>query len=132
MKTTIFAALIGVGLTLATAGCVGTVSGSYAPGFPVSDSVQGRYQRPVDDVYSAAIAVVNNNGVLITEFIPHDTTNTVRSIKAKIDKEEVYIRVEAIDPQITQITVQARTTMGGDVEEAHELEKDIALQLARQ
>ena len=119
-------------MALITAGCVGTVSGSYAPGFPTKDSVVGRYQRPLDQVYSAAIQVVNNNGVLLTEFIPHDTTNTVRAVKARIDKEDVFIRVEAVDPQITQITVQARTTMGGDVEEAHELEKEVALQLARQ
>jgi len=44
----------------------------------------------------------------------------------------VWIRVEAIDPQITQVTVQARTSVGGDSQEAHELDKEIALQLARQ
>jgi len=132
MKIKICGVLGALGLSLFIVGCVGTVSGSYEPGFPVKDSVVGRYQRPLDDVYSAAIQVVNNNGVLVTEFIPHDTTNAVRSVKAKIDKEDVYIRVEAVDPQITQVTVQARTTMGGDIEEAHELEKEIALQLARQ
>ncbi|HUE37546.1 MAG TPA: DUF3568 family protein [Candidatus Acidoferrum sp.] len=132
MKMKIFAAFGVIGMALLTAGCVGTVSGSYEAGFPTKDSVVGRYQRQLDQVYSAAIQVVNNNGVLITEFIPHDTTNTVRAIRAKIDKEDVFIRVEAVDPQITQITVQARTTVGGDVEEAHELEKEIALQLARQ
>lgn len=132
MKKKIFAALGVMGMAFLVAGCVGTVSGTYEPGFPTKDSVVGRYQRPLDQVYSAAIFVVNNNGVLITEFMPHDTTNTVRSIKAKIDKEDVFIRVEAVDPQITQITVQARTTVGGDVEEAHELEKEIALRLASQ
>ena len=98
----------------------------------MADSVDGRYQRPLDEVYAAAIQVVNNNGVLVTEYIPHDTTNTVRALEAKVDKEQVYIRVEAVDPQITQVTVQARTSVGGDVDEAHQLEKEIALQLARQ
>lgn len=132
MKKEILAALGVMGMAFLVAGCVGTVSGTYEPGFPTKDSVVGRYQRPLDQVYSAAIFVVNNNGVLITEFMPHDTTNTVRAIKAKIDKEDVFIKVEAVDPQITQITVQARTTVGGDVEEAHELEKEIALRLASQ
>ena len=132
MKMKFLAGFIGIGLAFITAGCVSTVTGTYAPGFPVKDSMVGRYQRSIDDVYSAAIAVVNNNGVLITEYIPHDSTNTVRALKAKIDKEDIYIRVEAIDPQITQVTVQARTMMGGDLEEAHELDKEIALQLARQ
>jgi hypothetical protein len=132
MKMKFFAAFAGIGLALIATGCVNTVSGTNSPGFPMTDSVQGRYQRSLDDVYSAAIAVINNNGVLITEYVPHDTTNTVRSLKAKVDKESIYIRVESVDPQITQVTVQARTSVGGDVDEAHQLEKEIALQLARQ
>jgi hypothetical protein len=39
--------------------------------------------------------------------------------------------VEQIDPQISQVDVQARTKMGGvDIDLVHELEKDIALELA--
>ena len=132
MKMKIFAAFAAIGMALITAGCVGTVSGTYTSGFPTSDKVVSRYQRSVDEVYAAAIAVINNNGVLITEFIPHDTTNTVRALKAKVDKEEIYVRVEAIDPQITQVTIQARTSVGGDVQEAHELDKEILLKLANQ
>lgn len=132
MRMKIFAAFAGMALAVITGGCVDTVTGSHASGFPVSDSVEGRYQRPIDDVYGAAIQVINNNGVLLTEYIPHDSTNTVRALQAKVDRERIYIRVEAVDPQITQVTVQARTAVGGDVEEAHQLEKEIALQLARQ
>jgi len=128
----IFAAFAGIATVLAITGCVQTVTDTHTAGFHVADSVEGRYQRPLDEVYAAAIQVVNNNGVLVTEYIPHDTTNTVRALEAKVDKEQVYIRVEAVDPQITQVTVQARTSVGGDVDEAHELEKEIALQLARQ
>jgi hypothetical protein len=132
MKKKIFAAIGGIGLALVITGCVGTVSGSHAPGFYVPDSVMGRYERPFDEVYNTAVQVVNNDGVLIQEIIPHDTTNTVRSLEAKVNQEDVYIRVEAIDQQITQVTVQARTSVGGDAQEAHELDKEIALQLARQ
>lgn len=132
MKMKFLAAVAGAGMAIGVVGCVGTVSGTHTAGFYVTDSVQGRYQRSLDDVYNAAVQVVHNNGVLDTEYIPHDTTNTVRALEATIDKEKIYMRVEAVDPQITQVTVQARTTMGGDVDEAHELEKEIALILARQ
>jgi hypothetical protein len=132
MKFKIFTAFAGVATVLAVAGCVSTVTDTHTAGFHVADSVQGRYQRSLDEVYNAAIVVVNNNGSLTTEYIPHDTTNSVRALEAKVDKEQIYIRVESVDPQITQVTVQARTSVGGDVDEAHQLEKEIALQLARQ
>ena len=132
MKIKIFAAFAGVTVGFITAGCVSTVTDTHTAGFHVADSVQGRYQRSLDEVYNAALQVVNNNGKLVTEYIPHDTTNTVRALEATVDKDQVYIRVEAVDPQITQVTVQARTSVGGDVDEAHQLEKEIALQLARQ
>ncbi len=131
MKTKIFAVLAGIAIV--TAGCISTVSGTKTAAVPFTkDTVQGRYQRSVDQVYQASVQVVQNNGVLITEFIPHDTTNTVRSLEAKVDKETIYIRVEAVDPQITQVTIQARTNVAGDVQEAHELDKEILLKLANQ
>ena len=132
MKMKIFAALAGIGLGMITVGCVSTVSDTHTAGIYMPDSVVGRYQRPLDDVYSAAVQVVTHDGVLLTEYMPHDTTNAVRSLYAKVNQEKVWIRVEAVDPQITQVTVQARTVMGGDTQEAHELDKEIALQLARQ
>jgi len=132
MKMKIFAAFAAMGTALFTAGCVSTAVGTHTPGFHTPDSAVARYQRPVDDVYAAAIYVVNNNGVLIQEYIPHDTTNTVRALHAKVDKEDIYIRVEAIDPQVTQVTVQARGPVGGDADEAHELDKEIYIQLAHQ
>ena len=132
MKIKFFAAFAGIATVFAVAGCVSTVTDTHTAGFHVPDSVDGRYQRSLDEVYNAALQVVHNNGSLVTEYIPHDTTNAVRALEAKVDKEQVYIRVEAVDPQVTQVTVQARTSVGGDVDEAHELEKEIALQLARQ
>jgi len=132
MKTKIFAALAGMGMVIITAGCVSTVSDTHTAGIYTPDSVVGRYQRPFDDVYNAALQVVTHDGVLITEYMPHDTTNTVRSLEGKINGEKVWIQVEAVDPQITQVTVQARSSMVGDTQEAHEVDKEIALQLARQ
>jgi hypothetical protein len=131
MKTKIFAAL--AGLLIVTAGCISTVSGTKTPALTWSkDSVDGRYQRTVDQVYSASVAVIQANGVLVTEFIPHDTTNTTRSLQGKVNQHNVWIRVQAIDPKITEVSVQCRSTMGvSDIDISHELEKEIALQLAR-
>jgi hypothetical protein len=131
MKKKIFAVFAGIALV--TAGCISTVSGTKTAAIPFTkDTVQGRYQRTVDQVYQASVAVIQNNGVMITEFIPHDTTNTVRALQAKVNQHNVWISVTAVDPQITAVAVQARTKMGNsDIDLAHELEKEIALQLAR-
>src|ERR1039457_5949141 len=132
MKTKVFAALVGI--TIVTAGCVKTVSDTHVATVSFGkDSVEGRYPRTMDQVYLAAVQVIQNNGAVITEFIPHDTTNIVRSLQGKVDQSDVWVRVEAIDPKpITSIIVEARTKWGNkDIDLAHELEKEVALQLAR-
>ena len=131
MKKTFFAVLAGAAL-LAT-GCVNTVSDTHT--FATTwgkDSVAGRYQRSLDQVYQASLAVINNNGVLIQEYIPHDSTNAVRSLLGRVNDRKVWVRVEAVDPRTTQVDVQARTKWGTrDLDLVHEIEKEIALQLAR-
>jgi hypothetical protein len=131
MKITIFAGLVGIAM-IAT-GCVSTVTDTNTAAVPLQrDRVEGRYQRTVDQVYLASVQVIQNNGVVITEFIPHDTTNIVRSLRGKANQCDVWLRVESVDPQVTQVTVQARTKWGAsNVDLAHELEKEIALQLSR-
>jgi len=129
MKTKICLAFLGAAII--TSGCVGTVSGTKTPALVYNrDAVQGRYQRSVDLVYQAAVQVVQTDGVLVKEFIPHDTTNVVRSLQAKVNQRNVWIRVAAESPQISQVTVQARSGTGGDVDLAHQLEKEIALKLS--
>lgn len=128
----IFVALSGAALIVV--GCVQTVSDTHT--FAVSwgrDSVAGRYQRPLAEVYQAAVKVISDNGVLVTEHIPHDYTNEVRSLEGRVNDRRVFVRVEQIDPQVSQVDVEARTKMGRvDIDLVHELEKDIALQLASQ
>jgi len=118
---------------MVTAGCVKTVSDTHTATVSFGkDSVEGRYPRTMDQVYQAAVQVIQNNGAVITEFIPHDTTNTVRSLQGKVDQCNVWVRVEAIDPRITSVVVEARTKWGNkDIDLAHELEKEVALQLTR-
>ena len=115
-----------------TAGCVKTVSDTHTPTVAFGkDSVEGRYERAMDQVYQAAVQVIQHNGVIITEFIPHDTTNIVRSLRGKVDQCNVWVRVEVVDPKITSVVVEARTWNNRNLDLAHELEKEIALQLVR-
>ena len=131
MKKILFAVLAAV-VVIAT-GCVKTVADTNA--FATTwgkDTVAGRYQRSLDQVYQASLAVVQVNGVLIKEYIPHDNTNAVRAMESKINQRNVYISVESVDPKTTQVSVQARTKWGTrDLDLVHELEKQIALQLVR-
>jgi len=129
MKMKILSALAGV--VIVATGCISTVSGTKTPALSFGeDSYSGRYQRTPDQVYQASLTVLKNNGVLLTEYIPHDATNNVRSMYGKVNSKNVWISVAPVDPQITQVTVQARTTVGfRDQDLVHELEKEIALQL---
>jgi Protein of unknown function (DUF3568) len=131
MKKLIFAALAGI--IIVTAGCVSTVTDTSSPALTWStDKISARYQRSVDQVYQAAVTVVQNNGVVLTEYIPHDTTNTVRALSGKVNQKNVWVRVEAVDPKITELTIQARSSWGvSDVALASELVTEVALQLER-
>ncbi len=131
MKKSIFA-LLAVATIFAT-GCVKTVSDTRSFSTTWSkDSVAGRYQRSLDQVYQASVAVIQSNGVLVNEYIPHDTTNSVRSLQGRVNDRKVWIRVESIDTKTTQVDVQSLNKWGrADLELVHQLEKEIALQLAR-
>jgi hypothetical protein len=131
MKKMILGVFAGVAVIVAT-GCVNTVDNTHA--FAMSwntDTVSGRYARSLDEVYNASIVVIQHNGVLLNELIPHDSTNAVRSLEGRVNDKKVWIRVEAVDPRTSQVDVQARSKWGAtDVDLVHELEKEIALQLA--
>ena len=131
MKKTLFAVLAGAAIIVT--GCVSTVTDNKAFATTWSnDTVAGRYQRSIDQVYQASLTVIQQNGVLLTEYIPHDSTNNVRSLMGRVNDLKVWVRVEAIDNKTTQVAVQARTKWGvSDINVVHELEKEIALQLAR-
>jgi hypothetical protein len=132
MKTKIFAAV--VGLTLITLGCVKTVSDTHTATVSFGkDSVEGRYERALDQVYAASLRVVQKNGTVVTEYVPHDTLNVVRSFLGQVGSSKVWVRVEVVDPKVTSVIVEARTKWGNkDLDLAHELEKEIALQLQMQ
>jgi hypothetical protein len=131
-----FLAVIGaVALAVCGSGCYSKVSGGSRMGVPfLKDKAYGNYQRPMAEVYSAAIQVINFNGVVVkesTDFNATNQANQVKTIIGKVMERNVYVRVEEVDPKVTQIVVQARTTAGGsDMPLSHELEKQVALKLA--
>src|SRR5206468_9301269 len=121
MKEKLFLALIGA--SLIGAGCVPTVTGRTSMGVPfVKDSVEGHYERPLDQVYDAAKEVVKFNGTLVNESILHTETNMVKTVEGKVNQRSVWVRVEAMDTKITGVMVQTRTTGGmSDIDLAHEI-----------
>lgn len=131
MKICMFAILFG--MVLAGAGCVSTVDERKTAGVPfIKDRVEGRYERTVDQVASAAKEVIKSNGVLVNESILYNETNAVKTVEGKINQRSVWVRIQAVDPKITAVTVQTRTSGGGaDIDLAHEIEKQIALKLVR-
>jgi uncharacterized protein DUF3568 len=131
MKTTLFAILLGA--VLAGAGCISTVDERKTAGVPfIKDRVGGRYERSVDQVTQAAKQVVTTNGVLINESTLYNQTNAVKTVEGRVNQRTVWVRIEYVDPKVTEVTVQTRTPGGGsDIDLAHELEKQIALKLVQ-
>ena len=131
MKTKIFIGLLGA-LVVIT-GCVGTVGGGSTMGTPLAkDKLEGIYERPLEECFSAAKSVISTMGVLNKEEILHET-NLVKVAEGRINERNVWVRVEAADPpKFTLVTVQARTSGGrADIETVHQVEKNIALKLVR-
>ena len=96
----------------------------------VKDKIQGRYERSVDEIFQAAKDVIKENGVLVNESVIYNQTNLVKTVEGKVNQRNVWVRVQSVDPKITDVTVQTRTQGGGsDIDLAHELEKQIALKL---
>lgn len=114
-------------------GCYQKVTGGYRVGVPVvKDKVEGRYERPLDEVFVAAKEVIKYNGILLNESVVHGQTNTVKTLEGRVGERRVYIRVEQLEPNLTLIRVQARTIGGArDIDLAHELEKQTALRLVK-
>lgn len=116
------------------AGCVETVDGRSQAGVPfVKDRVQGSYERSVPQVVNAARAVLKYNGTMTMDNVVNNTLEA-KVAHSGVGQVTVLVRVEELDPAkpITKVEVEARTRAGApDLDLAHELEKQIALQLVR-
>lgn len=131
MKTKMLMVWLSV-LALVAVGCVSTVSGNKRAGVPfLKDTVEGRYQRSVEQVYTAAKDAIHDMGGTVNlESTIHNETNSVKTITGKLNLRHVYVRVEPAETEVTAVAVQARTQGGNpDVALAHEIEKQIALKL---
>jgi len=115
------------------AGCVGTVNDRSTGGVPfVKDKVEARYERTVAQVHEAAKQVIQFNGTLLRDTSLLENTNTTFALEGKVNQRTVWVRVEALEPRLTMVQVQARTKAGGtDLDLVHELDKEIALRLSR-
>lgn len=130
MKTKMSVVLLGA--LVLVAGCVKTVNDEHAFAWsPGKDKFESRYQRSVDQVYSASLEVMNRLGAVSRESIINPGPNQVKSIEGKVNGRNVWVRVEPVDKEVTSVKVQVRTTSGGtDQDLTQELQKQIAIQLA--
>ena len=114
-------------LLIGAAGCVNTVDGRSRAGVPwLKDRIESTYERTVPQVMVAARETLKLHGTLITEDIVGN------SLEGRVDARVVYVKVEEVDPKVSRVVVQVRTKAGGrDIELASEIDKQIALHLAR-
>ncbi len=84
------------------------------------DVIESSYERPVEQIFTAAKDVLKLNGTVTSE-------NTVNhSLEAKVDTRTVWIAVDEIEPKVSRVRVQARTKGGrGDIDLASEIDKQI-------
>ena len=125
MMKKIFAVLtLGLALVGGT-GCYRTQEGRHKFGVPFAeDTIESRYERPVEQVFVAAKETLAFNGTLTSE-------NLIEHILiASIDNRIIWVKVDEAQPGVARIFVQARKSGGrGDIYLASELSKQIALRL---
>jgi hypothetical protein len=86
----------------------------------------------MSQVYAASVDVIGRLGTIARESTINPGTNEVKTIEGQVNERRIWVRVEAVDPNITSVIVQARTMGGGsDIPLTHEIEKQIAIGLAR-
>jgi len=119
----LFSLALSAALVLAS-GCVSTETGHVAGGDPFSkDTITSRYEKPVPLLANATRVVLTRNGKLLVDNVVDNT------FQAKVNQRNVWVKVADLDGKITTVAVQARGPMGGDIDLAAELSKQIALQL---
>lgn len=105
-------------------GCVGTQDGHSVAGVPFTkDRIVSRYARPVAQLDAVTRTVLNRNGKILVDNAVNNT------FQAKVNQRTVWVKVADVDGRITEVTVQARGSMGGDVDLAAELSKQIGMML---
>jgi hypothetical protein len=120
-------------VVVAATGCVRTLDDSHTGAIWFGrDNFDVHYPRSVEQVYAAASSVVTRDGALISEFIPHDTTNEVQVLRARVNNCDVWMKVKSVSntPEVTAVIVQARSghdTANQDL--ANQLDTEIGIEL---
>ncbi len=126
MKKHWLAFLLTLALVPAFTGCVSTVDDSNKAGLPFSqDTIESRYPRSIDQLTVATREVLARNGTITSD------DAVTRVMRAKINNRTVYVKLEELEPQVTRVLVQVRSGASGDINLASEIDKQIALQLAK-
>src|ERR1044071_2703855 len=100
MNRKIFFAIGAGALLVAGVGCVQTVTEKQALGVPFNrDYLEGQYERSVDQVFDAAKTVLSRSGTLLNESVIHGQTNTVKTLEAKVNQRNIYVRVSSMTPK---------------------------------
>ena len=111
-------------MAFSNVGCINTPVGNKFD-VPVSrDKIISRYERPLDQILNSAREVLSRVGTITNDDI------ITKTLTAKVDKRTVYVTVKEVEPLVTEVVVQARTSRGtGDLTTASEIDKQIALGL---
>ncbi len=125
MKLNFLGLIASVAVLTVTLACTPTTDGRKKfTVLPGGDTITGRYERSVEQIFAAAKEVLKFNGTLYGE-------NTIsHTLEAKIDTRTVWVSVEEVEPKLTQIKVKSRkkNTLP-DIQLSAEIEKQIALRL---
>ena len=127
MKKNFLAFALAACAAVSITGCYSTADGHMKAGVPFAkDTLESRYERPVPQIFAAAKDVLAFNGTLVSE-------NTVNnSLEARVDTRRVWVKVDEVEPKVSRVIVQARRKGGGkDIDLASEIDKQIALRLAK-
>ena len=109
-----------VGLVLLVGACHTTLEGRLKPGLPGKDTIVSRYEVPYDQVYEAAKAVLKDSGTLVSD------DQVSRVLRARVDTNTVWVKLDDSEPRITTVSVEARTSGGAPyVDLASEVDKRI-------
>ena len=121
-----------LGGLILVSGCVNTVNDRHSFALsPGKDKFENRYKRSVDVVYAAAVDVIKANGTISRESVINPGTTAVKTIEAKVNGQKVWVRVQAVDSEVTSVQVQVRTSGGGtDLTLTQQLQNQIGIKLA--
>lgn len=131
MKKGFFAVIIIAAICVT--GCVSTVSDDKTAGVKLSaDVLENKYPVTLNQAFDASKRALASYGRVSRETTLLENTNQVRALEGEANGRNVWVRVEALEPKVTLVKVQARSTWSGsDVQTAHELATRIALELSK-